>query len=261
LGEIGEKLRLATEARDDAAVSRKARAAMLAGEVPDEIAAAIAESFGTLPAPRLAVRSSATIEDGPIGSLAGLFDTYLGVRGLPDLIDRVRWIWASLWNARALAALAASGLSPLRAGQAVLVQEMVETTSAGVLFSRDPEGRPDTFLVNSTWGLGEGISQGEVSGDLFWVRKSTGEILASDAGTATTRLALDPHGMGTVEIPLEADLRSRRSLNSDQLHRLAALARTLEDVTGRAQDVEFGFDAAEGLVVFQMRRIVPRRPD
>jgi pyruvate,water dikinase len=261
LGEIGEKLRLAAEGTDDAAISRRARAALLAGEIPAEVRDAIAGAFRTLGAERLAVRSSATIEDGPIGSLAGLFDTYLGVRGAHDLCDRIRWIWASLWNARALAALGATGLSPLRAGQAVLVQEMVDTVSAGVLFSRDPEGRPDTFLVNATWGLGEGISQGEVSGDLFWVRKSTGDLLASDAGAATTRIALDPDGMGTVEVPLEPELRQRRSLDAGQLARLASLARTLEDVTGRAQDVEFGFDASDTLVVFQMRRIVPRRVD
>ena len=261
LGEIGEKLRLAAEAPDDAAISRRARAALLAGEIPDEVRAAISEAFDETGASRWAVRSSATIEDGPIGSLAGLFDTYLGVRGLPEVLDRVRWIWASLWNARALSALAAGGLSPQRASQAVLVQDMVDTVSAGVLFSRDPEGRPDTLLVNATWGLGEGISQGEIPGDVFWVRKTTGELLASDTGSATTRVALDPAGMGTIEVPLESALRERRSLDPEQLKRLAALARTLEDVTGRAQDVEFGFDASDTLVVFQVRRIVARRPD
>jgi hypothetical protein len=261
LGEIGEKLRVASEADEEAAVSRLARAAILSGEIPEEVRDAVAGAFAELASPRLAVRSSATIEDGPIGSLAGLFDTYLGVNGPAELMDRIRWIWASLWNARALAALAATGLSPLRANQAVLVQELIDTTAAGVLFSRDPEGRPDTLLINANWGLGEGISQGEVAGDLFWVRRSSGELLASEAGGATTRIALAPHGIGTVELPLAPAQSETRCLDSAQLVRLAALARALEEVTGRAQDVEFGFDRENGLVVFQMRRIVSRRRD
>jgi pyruvate,water dikinase len=261
LGETGEKLRLAVEEIDENAISRKARAALLSGDVPDEVKDAIKAAFDALGAQRFAVRSSATIEDGPLGSLAGLFDTYLGVSGFDDLVDRVRWAWASLWNARALAALSSMGLSPLRASQAVIVQEMIETRTAGVLFSRDPTGRPDTILINAAWGLGEGISQGELAGDLFWVRRSTGELIATETGRATHRIELAPQGMGTIEVPLLPEQRDLPCLTAMELARVAALARALEDVTGRAQDVEFGFDHDGGLVVFQMRRIVPRRPE
>lgn len=259
LGETGEKLRLATEEADENAVSRKARAAILSGDVPEEVRDAIRDAAAALGSVRFAVRSSATIEDGSLGSLAGLFDTYLGVTGDHDLLDRVRWSWASLWNARALAAMASTGLSPLRASQAVIVQEMIETRSAGVLFSRDPAGRPDTVLINAAWGLGEGISQGELAGDLFWVKRSSGELVAAETGRASRRIELAPQGMGTVEVPLPPELVGRPCLTSDELKRLAALALALEDMTGRAQDVEFGFDQDGGLAVFQMRRIVPRR--
>jgi pyruvate,water dikinase len=259
LGETGEKLRLAVDEIDANATSRKARAALLAGEVPEEVREAIKEGFDALGAGRLAVRSSATIEDGPLGSLAGLFDTYLGVSGYDDLLDRIRWSWASLWNARALAALSSMGLSPLRASQAVIVQEMIETRSAGVLFSRDPSGRPDTLLINATWGLGEAISQGELAGDLFWVRRSTGELIASELSGGAHRIELAPQGIGTVEVPLAADQRGRPCLTAAELAEVAALARALEDMSGRAQDIEFGFDHAGRLVVFQLRRIVPRR--
>ena len=261
LGEIGERLRIAMDAEDEAAVSRKARAALLAGEIPDEVRDAVAVALDALGAPRVAVRSSATIEDGPVGSLAGLFDSYLGVQGLPEVLDRIRWAWGSLWNRRALAALTASGLSPLRASQAVLVQEMVETRAAGVLFSRDPTGRPDTLLVNAAWGLGEGISQGEVGGDLYWVRRSSGELLASDSGHATRRIELAPEGIGTVDAPLSPDQIGRPCLDASDLGRLARLARSLEEVTGGAQEVELGLDVHGGLVIFQVRRIVPRRAE
>ncbi|HEX6850567.1 MAG TPA: PEP/pyruvate-binding domain-containing protein [Candidatus Polarisedimenticolaceae bacterium] len=260
LGETGERLRQATlESADEATLSRRARAALLSGAIPEEVQEAVEQAYLELGEPRVAVRSSATIEDAPMASLAGLFDTYLGVLGLPNVLDRIRWAWASMWNARALAALGAAGMSPLRAAQAILVQQAVETRAAGVLFSRDPAGRADTMLVNATWGLGEGISQGEIAGDLFWVRRSTGDLVATEAGGGTKQIILDPAGLGTVEVPLPRERLGLPCLSTGDLSRLAALAQSLEAATGRAQDVEFGFGPDDELVVFQIRRIVPHR--
>jgi len=157
-----------------------------------------------------------------------------------------------------LTALAASGVSPLRVGQAVLVQAMVDTRAAGVLFSRDPGGRAETVLVNAARGLGEIISQGETSGDLYWVRRESGEVVASELGATTVRVAAHPDG-GTRDVPLAPDERDRPCLSPADLRRLAELARALEAGTGRAQDVEFGFDEIDRLVVFQTRRVVPSR--
>ncbi len=253
-GEIEEQLRVIVRAGyDEAEVSRRARAAILSGEVPAEVARSIATLLSGLLARRLAVRSSATVEDGSAGSLAGLFDTFLGVSGLPELLNRVRWAWASLWNARALRTLAAAGLSPLDAGQAVLIQETVETKAAGVLVARDAGRGADTLLVNSAWGLGEGISQGGVEGDLFWVRRSTGELLTSQIGSYAKQIVLDPRGTGTIEALVPPDRTGRPSLDGGQLARLAALARVLEG-SGRAiREVEFGFSDDGTLLVFQVR--------
>lgn len=259
LGEVEAKLRSALEAGTLAEASRRARAAILGAPIPDEVAAAIALAFEPLAGIPLAVRSSATAEDGPMGSLAGLFDTYLGVIGLDGLRDRVRRAWASQWNARALAVLAASGLSPLRIGQAVLVQELVDVRSSGVLFSRDPSGRPDTLLVQAAWGLGEGIAQGDAPADLYWARRSTGEILAAEYSGATHRIAAARDGSGTVELPLAEGDRGRPCLEPEAIRRLARLARALEEGTGRAQDVEFGFTASGALALFQVRRVVGSR--
>ena len=263
LGETGEKLRRALEQEaDEAGVSRRARAALLSGEIPAEVAQAVLQQLDVLgPGVRLAVRSSSTIEDGPVGTLAGQFDSYLGVHGEDELLNRIRWAWASLWNSHALRTLAAAGLSPRGASQAVLVQEMVETRSAGVLFSRDPAGKPDTVLVNATWGLGEGVSQGEVAGDLYWVRRSTGEVLAREVGSGARQIVLDPERTGTLEVDLPAERAGVPCLGDGELSRLAGLARALEEATGRGQDVEFGFAEDGTPLVFQVRRVVPRRTD
>jgi pyruvate,water dikinase len=258
LGERGERLREAVrDCRDAAALSRRARAILLSGELLEDLLRPVEAALSQLGPSRLAVRSSATIEDGPEGSLAGLFDSWLGVAGLDELLHRIRLAWASLWNARALRAMGALGISPLEASQAVLVQEAVETRSAGVLLTRDPAGSAGTILVNAAWGLGEAISQGEVEGDVYRVRRGTGQIVAAESGGAATCLTLDPAGTGTVEVSLPPDRVGRPCLDGPNLSRLAALAAALEEATGRAQDVEFGVDDDGSVVVFQVRRIVP----
>lgn len=257
LGEVGEHLKEALrEGGDEAQISRLARAALLSGAIPEEVREAVAAALPMLGSARLAVRSSATLEDGTAGSLAGQFDSYLGLRKLSEVLNRIRWAWASLWNARALATLNSVGLSPLGASQAVLVQELVETRAAGVLLSRDPSGSPDTVFVNAAWGLGEGISQGEVPGDLYWVKRSTGELLGSETGESTSQILLDPGGTGTIEVLLSPELAGRPCLGSEDLRRLAALARTLEEAFGAIRDVEFGFAGDGSLVVFQVRPVI-----
>jgi pyruvate,water dikinase len=261
LGETEDRLRDAVRGQDDdVAIERRARAAILAAEIPDEVEEQVRREVIALGEVPLAVRSSASVEDGPSGSLAGQFDTWLGVRGPEAVLDRLRWCWASLWNARALRTLAAAGRSPLDAAQAVLIQPVVRTRAAGVLISRDPSGRPDTLLVNAAWGLGEGVSQGETPGDLYWVRRSDGTEIASDPSDAGVRVVLDPDRPGTVEERLPPALTGRPCLDADDLVRLAAVARALEGAAGRAQDVEFGFDRDGSLVVFQVRRLVASPP-
>ena len=93
----------------------------------------------------------------------------------------------------------------------------------------DPSDRPDTLLINAAWGLGEGISQGEIAGDLYWVRRSTGEVIASETGKTTHRIELAPQGMGTVEVPLTEEQKGRACLAPSEIARVAALARAVED--------------------------------
>lgn len=261
LGENGERVREAAETGgDESAISRRAKAAILGTPIPREVEDALESAVAGREATRLAVRSSGTLEDGPAGSLAGQYDTYLGVQGREELGRRIRMAWASLWNHRAIRMLSAQGHELTSAVQAVLVQEVIETRCAGVLFSRDPSGKPDTILINAAWGLGEGISQGEVDGDLYWVRRSTGELIGSDTGRTRSMIVLDPSRTGTVESQVPAASQGRPCLDPTELKRLAELARSLENATGRGQDVEFGFTEQGDLMVFQVRRVMHYRP-
>ncbi|HEX5041863.1 MAG TPA: PEP/pyruvate-binding domain-containing protein [Candidatus Polarisedimenticolaceae bacterium] len=256
LGETGERLRrILAEGDGPAGTSRRARAAVLAAPVPPEVAAAVHQARQALGTGPLAVRSSGTHEDGAHASLAGMFDTYLGVRSEPDLLDRLRRCWASQWGERALRAFEAAGVSAPEAGQAVLVQEVVPVVAAGVLLSRDPEGDAGMLLVNAAWGLGESISQGEVPGDLYRLDRRTGAVLSRVHAPQRTRVVLDPAGAGTVDQPLPPELSSRPCLDDAVLGRLAALGRSLEETAGRALDLEFGVQPDATIVLFQARRV------
>jgi len=255
LGEAGDRLRSARKkARGSRALSRLARAAIWSAPLPEEVSAAILDGLGGLSAQRLAVRASSPLEGGPAGSLAGLFDTFLGVRGVDETIDRIRRAWASSWDTPVLDALAVSGGVPEDPAVAVLVQRMIETRVAGVMLTRAGSAAPDTILVNACWGLGEGIRGGEIAGDVYTVRRSSGETLGCRPGSDVTEIALDPERSGTIERELAAGRRGRRCLDDDQLALLAELARSLDARTGRGQDVEFGFDDEGRLWLFQLRR-------
>ena len=128
--------------------------ALFADEVSDTLRAEIAEAYAALgETVPVAVRSSATAEDLPEASFAGQQDTYLNVRGLKDLLAAVRDCWASLWTARAMAYRARQGLDPASVSLAVVVQQMIDAESAGVMFTANPSnGRRDETVISAAWG-------------------------------------------------------------------------------------------------------------
>ncbi len=240
--------------------SRRARAVLLEAEPPPAVVDAIGESLSALGlAGPLAVRSSTTLEDGPGGSLAGQFDTYLGVRGPDEVLAAVRRCWSSLWGAAALRALEAGRIPAREAAAAVIVQQLVETRAAGVLLTRDPAGDPGAVLINAVRGLGEAVSRGELRGELYRVGRETGKLLTGEPATERTRIALDPRGAGTVEVPLAADAIEQPCLDARDLDRLAALARAVERSCGEGRDVEFGIAEHGAVLVFQVRPIATGR--
>ena len=125
-------------------------------EVSDTLRTEIAEAYAALGKDvPVAVRSSATAEDLPEASFAGQQDTYLNVRGLDDLLVAVGDCWASLWTARAMAYRARQGIDPATVSLAVVVQQMVEAESAGVMFTANPSnGRRDETVVAPPGGSG-----------------------------------------------------------------------------------------------------------
>ena len=154
-----------TSAGDTARLEQRAasaRAALLAVTIPSDIVEAIREAY---PAPLpVAVRSSATAEDLPFASFAGQQETYLNVIGIDAVLDAVQRCWASLWTDRAVSYRASNRIDARSVRLAVVIQQMVNATVAGVLFTANPlSGRRYQAVIDANPGLGEAVVSGAVT--------------------------------------------------------------------------------------------------
>ena len=174
--------RLATLNTDDvralAEAGAEIRAWVIDTPFPAELKAAIEQQFrgldGDSPGGSYAVRSSATAEDLPDASFAGQQETFLNVSGIDDILHRIKEVFASLYNDRAISYRVHKGFAHADVALSAGVQRMVRSDlgAAGVMFTIDTEsGFKDVVFITSSYGLGETVVQGAVNPDEFYVHK------------------------------------------------------------------------------------------
>ena len=235
------------------------RQAAPVGRVSSELRALIAAAYQELagisgePEPRVAVRSSAVDEDGPLASFAGQHETLLNIVGIDALVEAIEQSWTSAHNEQAISYRLQHGLATDDIGLAVLVQQMVIADVAGVMFSANPvNDRRDQMIVSASWGLGESIVGGTVTPDNWVVCGESFEILEESLGDKQVMtVAIDG---GTQEVPVPRLLRSAPSLSGQQVQEVARLGKQLEARQGWPVDIEFAF-AADILYLLQCRPI------
>jgi len=200
----------------------------------------------------LAVRSSATCEDGALVSMAGLAETVLGVCGPSALAEAVRQVWASLASERALAYLAAHGVRDV--GMGVVLQRMVQARAAGVMFTRAPDARArgvggvDERIVNVGLGLGAPVVNGVTTPDVLRIDSRGRLVEAAIAHKARATVVRE----GRVqEVDVEAP--DMPALGREQIAQLATIAARLEKLEPVGWDVEFACDDERTWIV-QARR-------
>ena len=202
----------------------------------------------------LAVRSSAVDEDAPEASWAGQLATVLNVTSDTGVLDAVRTIHRSAESASAQKYRRTLGLELRAPRTAVVVQEMVDPRSAGVMFTRDPMTGSDDRVIESAWGLGEAVVSGVVTPDRFRLAFS-GQILDRRPAVKELAVRYAPDGLpGTVEATLTPVQARSLSLTDAQLRQLALLAEHCERHFGGPQDVEWAI-ADDSVVLLQSRRI------
>ena len=245
---------------------------VVATPLPADLEAAVRTSFAALCAgddgASYAVRSSATAEDLPDASFAGQQETFLNVTGIDDVLVRIKEVFASLYNDRAIAYRVHKGYAHAEVALSAGVQRMVRSDlgSAGVLFTIDTEsGFKDVVFITSSYGLGETVVQGSVNPDEFYVfkpalasgkfpviRRSLGSKLQRMEFASAQEKAQSGKLVKTVDTPPEQ--RNRYSLSDADAIELARYAVTIEKHYGRAMDIEWGKDGIDGKIYILQAR-------
>jgi pyruvate,water dikinase len=249
--------KLSPRGLDSAAVRRGIEEA----PVPAELAAAIVDAYAALEeltgsTPAVAVRSSAVGEDGRAASFAGQQETYLWVSGAQEVIDQVRRCWASLYTSQAVSYREHLGTDVVPA-IGVGVQLMVDARVAGVMFTLDPvTGDRSQIAVNSAWGLGLAVANGEVTPDEFLVDKVIMEVTRRRVTDKPFEyVAAGSRGVARAEVT--ADRRTSSSLTDVELLALSGVGKRVEAHMGSPQDIEWAIDRRlpfpESLFVLQSR--------
>lgn len=209
-----------------------------AGDVPSSVVNQVRGGYAALGHVRVAVRSSATTEDLPTASFAGQQDSFLDIGDIASLLQAVRRCWASVWSPRALVYRARQGVPDADVAVAVVVQRMINAQVSGVLFTVDPvTGLDSAITINSAWGLGQAVVDGDVSPDTFVIDRRSGRLTKQRTGTKEVMAVRSARGITLARVP--QNLRHRPSLSKAQALRLARLGRRIEAVFQQPVDVEW----------------------
>jgi pyruvate,water dikinase len=212
-----------------------------------------------------AVRSSATAEDLPDASFAGQQESYLNIRGLENVLEAIKHVFASLYNDRAISYRVHKGFEHSNVALSAGVQRMVrsDSGSSGVMFTLDTEsGFDKVVFITSAYGLGETVVQGQVNPDEFYVYKPGVErgvpaILRRNLGSKALRMEFSDSqvaGKSTVTNAVSDEEASRFSINDEEVSELAVQAIKIEKHYGRPMDIEWGKDGEDGkLYILQAR--------
>jgi len=255
-----------------ATVGAEIRALVEAQPFPANLEAAIRTQFAQLSAANalatFAVRSSATAEDLPDASFAGQQETFLNVQGIEDVLHKMKEVFASLYNDRAISYRVHKGFAHADVALSAGVQRMVRSDlgAAGVMFTIDTEtGFEDVVFITSSYGLGETVVQGAVNPDEFYVhkpmlaagksaiiRRNLGSKLIQMVFSTPQEKAATQKLVNTIDVPME--LRNRYSLTDTDIAQLAQYALVIEKHYGRPMDIEWGKDGTDGhLYILQAR--------
>jgi pyruvate, water dikinase len=244
----------------------KARQLMLSGVLPPKLETAITEAYKTLCGnedTEVAVRSSATAEDLPEASFAGLHESYLNIKGEKALMKAVKNCFASLYTDRAIKYREDKGFPHEKVSLSVGVQKMVRSDigCSGVGFTLEPEtGFRNIVHLSGVWGLGENIVQGTVTPDEFFVFKPTLRlnkyaIIQKKLGEKAKTMVYSNDELNPVvnkDTPVEQQLKF--VLSDDEITQLAQWALLIEEHYQKPMDIEWAKDGInQQLYILQAR--------
>jgi len=245
--------------------SAEVQALITSALIPDDIQEVIKKGYSCLCEQcsmeilPVAVRSSATAEDLPTASFAGQHETYLWVEGADQVIESVHRCWASLYTPRAISYRIKNSFPHEKVFMSVGVQKMVNSRTAGVMFTLNPlNGDPSKVVIEASWGLGEAVVSGSVNPDKFVVDKVMLSVLEKSIGSKSTEYVQDNVTKQVVKRETDSERQGVACLSDDEIINLARVGKTIERHFGQPQDIEWAFDKdikpPDNLFILQSRQ-------
>ncbi|PIZ47994.1 phosphoenolpyruvate synthase, partial [Candidatus Woesebacteria bacterium CG_4_10_14_0_2_um_filter_39_14] len=223
-------------------VAKKIQAIIKNSKVPQELIKEVISFYkklsGFMNYALVAVRTSATAEDMPKTSFAGMGETILNVKGEANLLEAVKRCWASLFTARSIFYRVENKIPHEKVKISVIVQKMIQSSVSGVIFSIDPvTNEKDKIVIESVWGLGEMIVQGSVTPDRYVVQKETFKILSKEISEQEVQLI--KIGTETKEVKVLKHVQDRQKITDEEIIKLAKYADRLQKHYYFPQDIEW----------------------
>ncbi|MDD5684241.1 MAG: phosphoenolpyruvate synthase [Methanoregulaceae archaeon] len=237
------------------AASNRAKKAIMGARMPGSITDGIRKAYKKMGGSRLivAVRSSATAEDLPDASFAGQQETYLNIKGEKNLLEAVQKCWASLYGARAIYYRSKQGFDDRSVNIAVVVQELIHSEKAGVMFTSHPVTGEPLSIIEGSWGLGEAVVSGSVSPDKYVFDNRSEKVVDRLIATKNIEIVSDGEN-GTKVVDVGEDRRDAPVLSDEEVSRLASFGNIAETHYGVPQDVEWAI-VAHDIYILQSRPI------
>lgn len=191
----------------------------------------------------VAVRSSSTAEDLDDASFAGQQETFLYVVGKEDLINKIKECWASLYNGRAIFYRKEKKFSEDAVSIAVVVQKMINSEKAGVMFTQNPiTHNENELLIEAAWGLGEGVVSGIVTPDNYVYLRREKKAESTYISEKEVMVIRDPSLLGSVEVDVPKELKEKRVLSDEELLEMRNMAQRIEEFFEKPQDIEWAYE-------------------
>ncbi len=255
--------------------SEKIQDIILAMQIPEELKKEIIKSYSDLNVnhdllnkapqalhlikagrdnPFVAVRSSATAEDLPTASFAGQQETFLNVKGIEQVLQAVHQCWASLYTSRAIYYRVKNNFEHSKVFIAVVVQKMINSDKAGVIFSINPNTNEEEVIIEASYGLGDAVVSGSISPDQYIIDKKDMRIKDIKVNKKEWMLYRDSNTGRTTKRVLNDEKATSQVLTENEINKLATLAVNVEDYYQKPQDIEFATEN-QNIFLIQTRPI------
>ncbi|PKN28270.1 MAG: hypothetical protein CVU64_14115 [Deltaproteobacteria bacterium HGW-Deltaproteobacteria-21] len=222
-------------------MSEKLRCCIEGKEMPPPIREAIASYYSKLCDRTETENVAVSVRSAGTESRPGMFETYLNVRGIEDVLEKVKRVWGSSYTARAIAFRVNKGFPVIGDELGVAVPKMVNARASGIAFTVNPvDGDDSKIILEANWGLGEGVVSGAESVDGFVIGKETLGIVSRHLGNKVRCVVYRENGADWADVP--AHMQSQPCVSDEEIVEIARVARSAEKTLNCPQDMEWAVD-------------------